>query len=316
MVNIALVADKQAAYVSFERDRILKDWGVAWEETRGIQDVAEAGLSSLFGDAPVSVLELPDKENIKSLVEKLKAAKDSDWKRWSTPGIIMLTSVDRNSTKTLEKLIQDHGGEVVLSKENSKDKNPPAARLVDELHISRDAKVFLKDFAGDDYSSILSLMKTLGDLTPKQQQSITVDDLLVRLPQAPGGIPPWEIEPAILNGNVTKAVELYRRVSETSSFLIVLAILKNKFNLVFKIASLMSLNPGMNLDQVAKALKVPNNYPLRLAYDSAKRIGLKKATQIIELMATTEAKVKGGSSGNPHVMMESTIVQVSTTVGR
>lgn len=314
MTRIVLIADKQEAYVNFERDRVIKEWGAEREDTRGITNIDEAGLSSLFGPAPISVLELEDKESVRSTVEKFKNAKEADIKRWASPGLIMLTSVDRTSTKTLEKLIQQAGGDIILSKENSKDKTAPAARLVDELSLSREVKSFLKDFAGDDYSSILSLMKTLGDLSPKQQQGITIDDIQVRLPQAPGAVPPWEIEPAILSGDVSKAISLYRRVSKTSNLLIVLAVLKNKFNLIFKIASVMSLNPGMNMAQVAEALKVPNNYPFRLAFDSAKRWGLKTATQVNELLVATEAKVKGGSAGNPHVMMESMILRVSTMV--
>jgi len=314
MTRIALIVDKQEAYVRFERDRILKSWGVEWDETRSIKKIGEAGLSSLFGAAPISVLELNDKSEAKETSEILKKAKESDFTRWGNPGLVIITTVDRTSTKTLEKLIREAGGEVILAKENSKDKTPPAARLVDELSLPRESKAFLKNFAGDDYSSILSLMKTLGDLTPKQQQRITVEDLMVRLPQAPGAIPPWEIEPALLRGDITQAVELYRRVSKTSSYLVVLAILKNKFNLVFKVASLLSLNEGMTLPKLATTLGVPNNYPLKLAYNSAKAWGVKKSLQIIDTIAETEDKVKGGSSADAHVFMETMLVRIATSV--
>lgn len=314
MTRIALIVDKQEAYVRFERDRILKGWGVEWDETRSIKKIGEAGLSSLFGSPPISVLELDDKSDAKETSELMKKASSGDFARWGTPGLVILTTVDRTSTKTLEKLVREAGGEVVLAKENSKDKTPPAERLVDELAIPRDSKAFLKNFAGDDYSSILSLMKTLGDLTVKQQQRITVEDLMVRLPQAPGAIPPWEIEPALVRGDITKAVELYRRVSKTSSYLVVLAILKNKFNLVFKVASLLSLHEGMTLPKLATALSVPNNYPLKLAYNSAQSWGVKKSLQIIDTIAETEDKVKGGSSADAHVLMETMLVKIAASV--
>ncbi len=316
MTNIVIIADKSEAYVNFERDRVIKDWGAQWADTRSIQNITEAGEVSLFGDASISILELSEKEAVKVAAENLKGANQSELTRWSTPGLIMLTTVDRNSTKGLEKAVADKGGIVILAKESSKDKTPPAQRLVDELNLSRDVKTFLKDFAGDDYSSILSLVKTLSELSPRQQQGITIDDLLVRLPQAPGAIPPWELEPAILKGDITRAIELYRRLAKTSHLLVVLAILKNKFNLVFKVASVLEANPGMNLAQLASTLGVPNNYPLRLAHDSAKRMGQKSAANIIELMAETEKKVKGGAAGNPHVTMETMIVRVSAMARR
>jgi len=316
MGNLVVIADKSEAYVHFERDRVLKDWGIDYSGTRAIQSISEAGVASLFGDAPVSILSLEDKELIKSTVEKIKEASASDIARWTSPGLIILTSVDRTSTKTLEKLVVDNGGEVILSKEAVKGKGSPTEKLVDELSITRDLKTFLKDYAGDNYSSILALVKTLSALSPKQQQGITIDDLLVRMPQAEGAIPPWEIEPAIMRGDVSKAITLYRRVSKTSHLLVVLAILKNKFKLVFKIASLIELEPKMNLAQLAETLGVPNNYPLKLAYESAKKIGPKAAVQLIELAAETEKKVKGGSSANPHVTMEAMITRIAVMVRR
>lgn len=316
MVNIAIIADKSEAYVAFERDRVIKDWGFEWAGTRNIQQLSEAGAASLFGDAPLSILALEDKEQVKQAAEKMKSATQEEFSRWGKPGVIMLTSVDRTSTKTLEKLIADNGGSVILAKENSKDKNSPAERLVNELSLSRESRAFLKDFAGDNYSSILSLLKTLGDLTAEQQKRITVDDLIVRLPQAPGAIPPWEIEPAILRGDTTKAIELYRRVALTSHLLIVMRILKNKFHLVFRTASILDNHPNAGLEQVAKALGVPNNYPLRLAFDAAKRFGPAKSLQNLEIIASTEAKVKGGSSGDPHVAMETMIIRLSANSKR
>ncbi len=316
MTNLVVIADKSEAYVHFERDRVLENWNIDYSGTRAIQKISEAGVASLFGDAPVSILSLDDKESVKNTAEKLKSASASELERWTTPGLIILTSVDRTSTKTLEKLVGDNGGEVILSKESSKAKVSPTEKLVDGLSIPREVKTFLKEYAGDDYSSILALIKTLGALSPKQQQGITIEDLLVRMPQAPGAIPPWEIEPAIMRGDVTKAITLYRRVSQTSHLLVVLALLKNKFKLVFKVATLVEDNPRMTLDQLSKTLGVPNNYPLKLAYESAKKIGPRAATQLIELAAETEKKVKGGSSGNPHIMMEAMITRVAVLVRR
>lgn len=309
-MRIVFVADESLAYTTFERDRVLAEWKTERSETRIITKLDEAGVASLFGDAPVSVLTFDTKEEIKEAAERLKAADKGELTRYSTPGLIMLTNVSRVSTKTIEKLVDSLGGEVILSKASGS-KESPARKLVDELMLSREAKEFLKDYAGDDYGSILGLVKTLGALSAKQQQSVSIDDLLVRMPSPPGAIPPWEIEPAVLSGNVTKAITLYRRVSQTSHLLVVLAILKNKFKLVFKVASLLANKPSTQLAEIATSLSAPNNYPLRLSYDTAKRLGLPRATRILELMVETERRVKGGSSGNPHIHMESMLVQVA-----
>jgi len=334
-MRLAFIADKSEAYTAFERDRVLKEWDVERSGTRVIAQLDEAGIASLFGDAPVSILQFDSKEQIKATVEKLKVATDDAVARYGAPGLIMLTNVERNSTKALEKLVNDLGGEVILSKESGS-KDSPALKLLNELKLSRDAKEFLTNHAGDDYGSILGLVKTLGDLNPKQQAAVSIEDLMVRLPSPPGAVPPWEIEPAILSGNVTKAIEVFRRVAKTSSLLVVLAILKNKFKLVFKIASLLESDPRLTASAVAKLLSptppaadatkaqkelyekaaTKDNYPLKLAMDTAKRVGVLKATRIIELIATTERKVKSGAGGDPMVQMESMLVQISSLAKR
>lgn len=309
MVNLAFVVDGSEAYVKFERDRILKEWGIQWDETRTITKIDEAGSASLFGDPPVSILTIETKEEIRPIVERLKEASKSDLSKWTNPGILLLTSVARTSTKTLEKLISDLGGQVSLSK--SAPKESPSAKLVEELSVPRDVKNFLKDYAGDDYSSILSLISSLSSLTPRQQQGISIEDLLVRMPQQPGAIPPWEIEPAIMNGNLTKAIETYRRVSKTSHLLVVMAILKKKFDLCFKVASILQNNPSASKEKIASDLGVKNDYPLQLSISLAKRIGFAKSLQIVEIAAETEAKVKGGSSGSSEVLMEVMIARIT-----
>lgn len=309
-MRLVLIVDESSAYTSFERDKVLRDWSVERADTRLISKVDESGIASLFGDAPVSILTFETKEDVKAAADKLKSSTESEVKRYLTPGLIMLTNVSRVSTKSLEKLVAELDGEIILSK-TSGSKESPTNKLVDELQIAREAKEFLKDYAGDDYGSILGLIKTIGALTPKQQQGITIEDLLVRIPTPPGAIPPWEIEPALLRGNVTKAIELYRRVAQNSHLLVVLAVLKNKFKLVFKVASLLADNPSIQIATVSKVLGVPNNYPLKLAYDSAKKIGLRNSMKILEIMVETERRVKGGSSGNPHIHMESMLVQIA-----
>jgi DNA polymerase III delta subunit len=334
-MHLAFIADKSEAYTSFERDRVLKEWAVERADTRVIAQLDEAGIASLFGEPPVSILQFESKEQIKSAVEKLKVASEDAISRYSTPGLIMLTNVERNSTKAIEKLVNELGGEVILSKESGS-KESPALKLLNELQLSRDAKEFLTHHAGDDYGSILGLVKTLGALSVKQQQAVTIDDLIVRLPTAPGAVPPWEIEPAILSGNVTKAIELYRRVAQTSSLLVVLFILKNKFKLVFKIASVLEENPRLTASAVAKLLSpappaadatkatkdlyekaaTKDNYPLKLAFDTAKRVGVQRSIRILELIATTERKVKSGAGGDPSIQMESLLVQIASLAKR
>lgn len=328
-MRLVFIADKSEAYTTFERDRVLDEWSVAREETRAVESLDEVGHSSLFGPAPVSLLLLSDKDQVRLVAENLKKADQATLDRIFNPGLIIYTNVDRTSTKTIEKTIVELGGQIILAKGSSKE--TPTSKLVDDLSVSNEAKQFLKDYAGDDYGSILGLVKTVSALSKRQQQAITIQDLIVRMPTPPGAIPPWEIEPAILSGNITKAIELYRRVSETSHLLIVMAILKNKFRLVYKVSSLLQENPRHTTASISKTLSpapanpkatkeekariskasTPDNYPLKLALTSAKKLGYQRASKIAEIVAETERKIKGGAAGDPHIHMERMIIEIS-----
>lgn len=331
-MRIALIVDKHEAYIAFERDRLLSEWGIDRDQVSSITSVNQAGHATLFGAAPLSVLSLNDKDEIQSALAILKDATPETLKRLSTPGLIMHSNANRNTTRSLEKTVSDLGGVVLESKGSSKN-DTPTSKIIDTLFIAPAAKKFLKEYIGDDYTSVLGLVRTVGKLSPKHQAAIGIEDLLVRLPQPPGAVPPWGIEPAILSGDVNKAIELYRRVSKTSHLLVVLSILKNKFYLVYKVAAILDSNPNATTASVSKALSpevpsnaskdvrdrlmkasVQDNYALKLALGTAKKIGLAKATGILELIASTEAKVKGGSSGDPHIFMERMIVSIATQV--
>lgn len=313
-VNIALIIDKAEAYVNFQKVKLLEDWGYEHADTKSISDVQEAGAASLFGDAPVSLITFQEKEDVQAAFEKLSKASEETLTRYGTPGLIMMTAVDRRSTAKLEKLVKSMGGVLVLAKEKSSDKTPVAKTLLNDLNLNREVKEFLADHAGDDYTSILGLIRTLSELSPAQQRNLSILDVAMRLPTPPGGVPPWEIERPLLAGNLTETIKIYRRISSTSHLLVPLKILSNKFKTSWKVSSILSVQPNTSQADLALALGVPNNYGLKLAMDQAKRYGEKKLQKILSDIAESEAMVKGASSANSDVIMEILLTKIHNTL--
>lgn len=314
-MKIALVVDKSQSYLDFQRDRILEKWGV--EESESVKSFSEVGEATIFGDPPSSIIFVSDINTIKKLVEDLtKAQQNNILDSRLEQGLVITTTVARVSTKKLESFIKEVDGIIVFAKENSKDKTSVTDKLLNETFLNKEVKSFLSNYIGDDYDTLISLLRNISVLSQKQQSKLDVDDIFIRLPQAPGSVPPWEIEKSLMSGNANETIELYRRISQHSHYLVVLSILKNKIQLSWRISSLLNIDPSMSVANIASSLSVPNNYPFKLALESAKKIGYTKLEYCLSVLADTEAKVKGGSSADGNVIMEIALMKILSKLRR
>lgn len=308
-MKIALIVDKSQPYLDFQRDRIFTQWNV--DDFDHVKSFSEVGEATIFGEPPASAIFLNDINSVKKIYEDLAQAEKSNiLESRLSQGLIMTTTVARVSTKKLESFIKDNGGIVVFAKENSKDKTNVTDKLLNETSLNREVKKFLSEYIGDDYETLVSLLRNISVLSPKQQNKLEVEDMFIRLPQSPGSVAPWEIEKPLMSGDANSTIELYRRISQHSHYLVVLSILKNKIQLSWRIASLLSIDSRMSLADSASALGVANNYPFKLATENAKKLGLNKLEYCLSVIADTEADVKGGSSADGNVIMEITLMKI------
>lgn len=329
-------AGSAEAFVNFERDRVLSKWKVDRSETQIVKSLSEVGISSLFGDAQLSIISPETDEAMKTLGEKLKEASEKDLQRFGNPGLIILCTTSRTYTKTVEKVVKDAGGEVIISKPVGQ-KDSTFDELLSGLQVSTGVKRFLKEYAGTDYNSLLGILALLEKMPARQQQMITVDDLLIRLPTPPGGVPPWEIEKPLFAGNVEETTKLYRRFIAASGVrLVMLSILKKKIHLIYRCSILLESNP--RLDQASlfaeinppkakdtdskerksmiSELSTPAGYGFKLAMDSAKRIQSQKASALMNEILSLESKIKSGASGDHDVHFEASLARMVAVLRR
>lgn len=306
MAGLALILDSSESYINFQKQELLKKWNLKSSDVVTIERLAEAGGVTLFGDSPCSLISPKDSEDARQLV--------SDLNEQGVPvgGLIIVTDLPGNTTKKLRDTVTGLGGEIfALTPEAKKDKSKVSSSLLKDLNLNSQVKDFLIGYIGDDYESLLGLVRTLGDLTPEQQFRVTEEDVFIRLPQPPGAVPPWKIEQPLLRGNLTEVVDIYRRSAESSSPLVILAILNNKFRLSYRVAAILADNPRIAAPLLAKALSVPNNYPLKLAMESARKHGRDKLQQVVDVLATVEADMKGNSAVNPISLMEVALIKIA-----
>lgn len=314
-MRLALILDKSAAFIGFERDRVLERWNAADSDRRNVSSFGEVGEVSLLGAPPVSFLELSGPEDVKKLLEALKKLSPDDMRTKLAPGLVIHGSVNRNSTRKLEALVTDLGGEVILSKANSKDRTNIVEKLLRGTALTWDVKRFIIDYSGDEYDSMLSFIRNVGDLTAAQQKRITVEDVVIRTPQSEGSIPPWDIEKPLMSGDIEGTIRNFRRIVSHSHPLVVISVVKNKLTLSYRVAALMD-SGTRTLPEISRSLGVPNNYPLKLARESATRLGSKKLEKLLHIVTEMESNAKGGSSANLNASVEVSLVEMCIILRR
>lgn len=309
--KLAVIIDKSDSYISFQKSNVLKQWGIDEAEVETIDSFGRVGEETIFGDAPAAVMSVNVLDSWKKLFKDMEKSQQNDeLKAKVQHGFIITTNLARNSTKKLEELVKSLGGEVVVAKESAKDKTNVAAKMISVLSLSSEANSFLLDYAADDYDSLIPVIQSLSEVPVTQQKKISIEDLLIRLPRPPGSIPPWEIEKPLFAGNADETIKTYRRIVNHNHYLVVLSILKNKIVLAWRISALLENNPRMSESQISAALGVPNNYPFKLSFGTAKKVGFEKMSGVLQIIADTESQVKGGSSASSSVIMEIALMKI------
>lgn len=300
----AIITDKSKSYRDFQKDFLLKKWGKNDVEYREVSSLSEVGESTIFGDAPLSLMSLDETTQVKTLLANVQKIPTDILKKKFDSGFIILSSLARNSTKKLEQFITDVGGEVIAAKGNSRDKSNISSKLLSSLSLPKNVKNFMEEYSGDDYDTLISLIRSVSEIPEKQQSRLTIDDIIIRMPQAPGSIPPWEIEKPLMSGDLNETINLYRRIINHSHYLVVLSILKNKILLAYRISALFEIYGKMDTAKVSAYLNVANNYPLKLAVGTVKDLGPDALEKLLIVLLETEAQVKGGSSADSNVVVE------------
>lgn len=306
-LKLALVIDKSKSYTDFQKERILKDWGILPSELKKVTGLSQVGGSTLFGKSPTALMVISDTDEVKNLVKALEEVTSIE--SVIGEGLIIMTSVARTSTKKLETLVAALGGEVVIAKPGAKDGMSTGEKLINDLGFTKEVKNYLLAYVGDDYEALIPIARSLSEIPKDQHKRITVEDIYIRLPKAPGSVPPWEIEKPLFAGDISKTIEVFRRIHQNSDLLVVLFVLKNKMTLAYRAGAMIEANPRISSADVAAALGVTDNYPLKLAMGQHKRYGLEKLEKIAQLLANAERKIKGGSAMRGDVTMEIMLVE-------
>lgn len=312
MTKLALILDKAPAYVAFQRDLVLDSWGIQPSEVRPAASLEMVGSSSLFGSPSSARFELENVDEVKQAAAFLATLDREEAERKFAAGLVISSPVPRVSTKKLEAAVKALGGEVFVSNGKAYDTLP--GKIISMINLTPEVRDFALAYVGRDYEALIPLVTAISKLPREAHRRVTQEDIYLRLAGGKGVVAPYAIEKPLLDGSLTDVIDIFRRVDEHESFLVILAVLRNKFQLAYRVAVLLESDPKLTEAKIAPVLQVPNNYPLKLAKQSAQRYGLVRLTRIVKVLADAEKNVKGGSAAPSSAVMELALVNIYTTL--
>jgi hypothetical protein len=307
-MKIALIIDKSESYVSYQIERTLESWKIDRAETRKATSITDVGGASLFGGAPCSILKLENAEEVKKVVLDIEKVTAESLKLKFESGLIVATTVARTSTKKLETHFKSLGAKVIIPPGKSED--PLAIKLLSDLALRKEIRELLVSYVGDDYDSLIPIVESISKLPRKTHSLINEEDIFARFPQPPGAIPPWLIEDPLFNGDLTEVISVSRRVAHHSHFLVTLATLKNKFQLLYRVSEVVSVNPKVSTDELCKIFEIKSPKYAGFLKSRALKYGVQTFRSAVLIIEEAETSVKGGSAAPPLVMIEKMLVEL------
>lgn len=310
--KIIFIMSDSKAYLRDEVIRIYNEWGFKSSNVKSVESWNPAltrGSVSLFGEPTLVHLDLSDKNKLRNFVKMIDDKKQKYFEgNWFGQGMI-ITSIHAQGAKKVENLVKRSGGEVVK-------KAKPAEMLkilLKRVSLKKDAKDFLKIYAGEDYQILFSVINQIEKLPKQEQSEITIEDLIVRLPSKPGSVPPWEFINPMLEGNAKDSIRLYERAVEGSHVLVTMSFARTNLQLLYRLKMLQLAGVWRSNEQ-AQAIGERNGPKIWNAANAAKRVSIETAEYLAKLSLATEANLKGYSSAKPDIIFKNYIAAVCLAI--
>lgn len=305
--KVLFIMSDSEAYLRDEVLRISKDWGFIKSNVKTVEEWNPALVRSsvsLFGEVSMVHLDLSDGNKLKAFVSLIGDKKHKELfegDNWFGAGLI-ITSTHARGTKKIEDLVKKTGGKVAKKAKPTEMKKV----LLERISLNKDTEQFLDAYVGEDYQILIGIVNQLEKLEKEEQQKMTIDELIVRLPNKPGSLPPWDFIDPLLEGNADKAVKLYERAVEGSHVLVTMQLARKRLQLLYRL-KVLQLSGVWKSQEQAQALGERNGPNIWITAKVAQRLDLKTTEYLAKLSLITEADLKGYSNANPHVIFKNFI---------
>jgi hypothetical protein len=271
-----------------------------------ISSCSELGNTSLFGN-DITLMVTSDKNEIEGLTH-------IDFDEYKGDGLVIVTTCQTNlrDMKTLSSMVKRVGGIVLHRKEE-------AGTIIDSMPLRSEVKSLLHAYTMDEYSQNASIIDELSKLDEQSQRSMSIDDILARLPQKPGSIPPWGngwgrnkvegLDELIIRGDTNGAlVKAQRIIDGGTPPIMTIAWLKNQWRVSLEMCILS--HAGYEDTKIARILSLPNpqyrksgqkdpetgksGYPTYIRIRSSRNMDTNAMLSSMKIINDTDKALKGG----------------------
>ena len=228
-------------YAEQKADDYLKSKDVKLDAIVRTEDSRHCARPNLFGTPVGTVLTINDKEsaervlktvthNVEMTDQKIPKPKTSDdekklitnLRNMTNNGMFIIKAMPNSKAiKTLISIVDKYGEGF---DDPSKDRMGEAGRILQDCSLSRDVKDQLLDYLGESYDILLPVVKNISALDEDEQKSMTIDEVMLRVPNPPGKVLPWSsgfgpesrkaLDYTAMNGDARGALERLDRVLE------------------------------------------------------------------------------------------------------
>lgn len=316
MKKLLFIMDDSEAYLRNEVLRVYKEWGFKSSNVKYVEEWNNAlGRSSLslFGDISMVHLDLSDKKYLKIFAEMISDKKEKDnfsSDNWFGPALV-ITSTHAQGSKKIENLVTSSGGKVIKKAKPAEMKS----LLLNRIKLNKETENFVDSYVGDDYQMLIGIVNQIEKLSDKEQNSMTPEEMIVRLPSRPGSVPPWEFINPMLDGNAKEAIDLYSRCIENSHILVTMQLARTKLQMLYRL-KLLLMSGIWDSKKQAEVLKQKNGPNIWLTSNVAKKLNVETAEYLAKLALVTEADLKGYSNADPNTIFKNFIVTTTLAINK
>lgn len=167
------MADGRARAVEALRDIIGAGAGVDITS-----DISKLENQSLFGSEPL-IIATESRNDIGGLAAADLSVRAGD-------GLAIVTNCNgaTSEMKALKETVKRAGG-VTL------DRDADMSSVIDSLPLRKDLKTFLHEYTSDSHDKANPICLMVSAMDPEEAESMTMDDIMARIPQTPGERLPW-----------------------------------------------------------------------------------------------------------------------------
>lgn len=289
MTNLTFISISDSVTARDTVKKVYTKWGYKQASLKELTEWLSGAASNItLFEKTIVHLNLKDKPTLKKFVGLIDERKKNNMFKdgWFGNGVIISTT-EKVGTSKIEKLVQEFGGEII--KETKETKN----QLFAEIGLPNHLQQFAADYIGEDLDKISILKTSLANLSVEEKKNLTVEEITVLFPPLPGSVPPWKFTSSLFALNLPETLESMDRYlqAKDSHLLVLVALLKNKVDLLHRYIALKTTSNGKLDEAFVKPLGLNNIFPLR-DFARIKGLSLKAATSIVNTVIKLEAELK------------------------